>query len=67
MSLMFYVPGPFTPISTATFKSNIMLQLSHDSKDCTVYMCHNTFERGHSPSRWGSAPPAPLLSDCVYP
>ena len=63
MSLMFYVPRPFTPISNATFKSNIMLQPSHDSK----YMRHNTgtFERGRSPSRWGSAPPAPLLSDCV--
>ena len=47
MSLMFYVPGPFTPISTATFKSNIMLQLSHDSKDCTCVTI---------PLRGGTAP-----------
>ena len=47
MSLMFYVPGPFTQISTATFKSNIMLQLSHDSKDCTCVTI---------PLRGGTAP-----------
>ena len=47
MSLMFYVPGPFTQISTATFKSNIMLHLSHDSKDCTCVTI---------PLRGGTAP-----------